>query len=219
LADIPQHVVQRGNDGEACFVDERDYLDYLGRLCAASSKHRVAVHAYVLMSNHVHLLATQRSAEGVARMMQAVGSAYVPTFNARHGRTGTLWDGRYFASLVGSDAYLWNCHRYIELNPVRAGIVSDPSEYRWSSFGRNALGRADPLVQPHPAYDALSVDPPAAYRGFFLHEMLPATVEAIRDRLRNQRAFGDERFLFHVDTVASRSSMNRARGRPRRAEK
>jgi len=145
LPDIPQHVVQRGHGKQLCFLSDADYLEYRRRLASASKRFEVSIHAYVLMTNHVHLLASSHSAHGVPKLMQSVGGGYVRSFNARHGRTGTLWDGRYFSSPVGSDAYFWNCHRYIELNPVRAGIVDVPGSYRWSSNSSNAPGGVDPV--------------------------------------------------------------------------
>ena len=215
LPNIPQHVVQRGNNRLSCFLSDDDHAEYLLRLKAASRKCGVAIHAYVLMSNHVHLLATPESGDGVGKMMQAVGSGYVRSFNCTHGRTGTLWEGRYFSSPVGTDGYLWNCHKYIELNPVRARIVSDAARYRWSSFARNALGRADDVVTPHPAYAALAkLDQHVAYRKFFEETLCDATAREIRERLRKERAFGSEAFLATIEGVAARSPRCRSRGRP-----
>jgi putative transposase len=214
LPGIPQHVVQRGNNRQACFLSEQDYLEYLLRLAGASEKHGVDVHAYVLMRNHIHILATPVRADGVGKMMQAVGSGYVRSFNAQYQRTGTLWDGRYFGSVVGSDAYLWNCHRYIEMNPVRAGIVDRPEDYRWSSFARNALGRADPVVAPHPAYGALGASPHLAYRALFDEPLPEGTILQIRERLLKERGYGAEDFLANVESLAARSPRCRAKGRP-----
>jgi putative transposase len=219
LANIPQHVVQRGNNGEVCFRDDEDFLEYLGRLAAASRKFDVAVHAYVLMTNHMHLLATPHSLDGVGKMMQAVGSAYVPIFNARHHRSGTLWDGRFYSSLVGSDAYFWNCHRYIELNPVRAGLVREPGAYRWSSFPHNAKGSQDPVITPHPAYHALGANAATAYLGMFGKALEDRTVLEIRETLRRELAFGSEAFLDDLEIRANRSCRPKARGRPKSASK
>jgi len=220
VAAIPQHVVQRGNDRQACFRQEDDYLEYLARLAGASRKHGVAIHAYVLMTNHVHLLATPETGDGMSRLMQAVGSGYVRSYNAKHARTGTLWEGRFFSSLVDGDDYLWQCHRYIELNPVRAGIASDPSRYRWSSFARNALGKPDRVVTPHPAYAGLAAcEPFRIYRGFFESTLSEATIVEIRDRWRKGRAFASEERLQHIEAVASRSPRSRGPGRPRSAAK
>jgi len=170
------------------------------------------------MTNHVHLLVSSESATGVAKLMQSVGGGYVRSFNARHGRTGTLWDGRYFSSPVGSDAYFWNCHRYIELNPVRAGIVEAPGEYMWSSYASNAHGNHDPVVTPHPQYLALAVtraDVAARYRDFFAIELEHAVVRQIRETLGNERAFGSEEFLDAIEATSCRSPRHRGRGRPK----
>jgi putative transposase len=220
LPDVPQHVVQRGNNGQPCFVDDDDRAEYLLRLAAGSAKFGVAIHAYVLMTNHVHLLATPREADGMARLMQAVGSGYVRSFNAKRSRTGTLWDGRYFSSPIGGDAYLWNCYRYIELNPVRAGIVAEPGGYRWSSHARNAYGRTDPVVAPHPNYVALaseSGDRLASYRSMFDGGLTQDTLAALRQSLWTERAFGGEEFMIAVESAADRSPRCRPRGRPRGA--
>jgi putative transposase len=208
VASLPLHVVQRGNNKQSCFMTDEDRREYLQRLAAASSRYAVAIHAYVLMTNHVHLLLTPASPEGAGKLMQSVGGGYVRSFNARHARTGTLWDGRYFSSLVGADAYLWNCHRYIELNPVRAGLVQRPGAYRWSSYAKNAFGAIDPVVTPHAAYHSLAESPERAcarYREMFDGELPDGTVAEIRERLTQQRAFGDEAFLHSVEPLCARS--------------
>jgi putative transposase len=151
-------------------------------------------------------------------MMQALGSGYVRSFNARHDRTGTLWEGRYFSSPVGSDNYLWNCHNYIELNPVRAKIVDHPGKYQWSSFAGNALGRPDPVLTPHPAYSALSSGSAPAHRAYQrMFERAPSDAEIleIRDRLKKERAYGSEEFLDAIEAVSARSPRYRGRGRPK----
>ena len=214
---IPQHVVQRGNSRQLCFLEEADYLEYLRRLTAAAKKHAVAVHAYVLMTNHVHLLATPQSAQGVGKLMQSLGAGFVRSFNARHGRSGTLWDGRYYSALVGSDGYFWNCHRYIELNPVRGGLVERPGEYRWSSYARNAHGKSDAVVTPHDSYFSLA--PPggnvqARYREMFADGLAQADVDEIREKLVHERAFGSEEFIAMIESASTRSPHHRRRGRP-----
>ena len=138
LPTIPCHVVSRGNNRDACFYADEDYLFYLECLGDACDKYAVALHAYVLMTNHVHLLLTPRDELGISRVMQSVGRRYVQYINYTYRRSGTLWEGRHKASLIDADRYLLACYRYIELNPVRANMVVDPADYRWSSYRVNA---------------------------------------------------------------------------------
>ena len=181
----------------ACFVDEADRERYLRTLLHTSERANCAIHAYVLMPNHAHLLVTAGDHRAPARMMQALGRTYVRYFNARHGRTGTLWEGRYHSSLIDSVRYFFQCSRYIETNPVRAGMVSEPAAYRWSSFRANADGAPDALVRRHPLYLALGRSGPerrAAYRALFDAPLPPVVLDAIR-RAGNrgkQLGFGDE---------------------------
>ncbi len=149
------HVIQRGNNRTACFADDDDRERYLKVLLRTSERARCAIHAYVLMSNHTHLLVTAIEPRAPSRMMQSLGRSYVRYFNERHGRTGTLWEGRYRSSVIDSELYFFQCSRYIESNPVRAGMVSEPAAYRWSSFRSNADGEPDALVRRHPVYLAL----------------------------------------------------------------
>ena len=166
----PLHVVQRGTNRCAIFTKDEDYFVFRDCFADACRRHDCLVHAYVLMTNHVHLLVTPRSEGAVTSVMQSVGRRYVRYFNDRYRRTGTLWQGRYRARLIDSDQYLFTCYRYIEMNPVRAGIVSSPHQYRWSSYGANALGQPDALVAPHEYLFALgdsSESRQAAYRALF----------------------------------------------------
>jgi putative transposase len=177
------HIIQRGNNRSACFSDDADRERYLAALRHASERARCAIHAYVLMSNHSHLLVTADEASSPSRMMQSLGGKYVRYFNKRYGRTGTLWEGRYRASLIDSDRYFLVCSRYIEMNPVRAGIAREPAEYRWSSFRSNADGEPDALVRPHPLYLSLgrwSAARRDAYRALFQAPLAWPTLDAIR---------------------------------------
>ena len=155
LPGIAWHVVRRGNDRQPCFADAADYLHYRQELGEAALKHGCHLHAYVLMTNHVHLLVTPHEAGATSRMMQAIGRRYVGAFNGRYRRTGTLWEGRFKSALVDSTDYLLTCYRYIELNPVRAGMVAALGDYRWSSHRRNAHGAHEPRITPHAAYLSL----------------------------------------------------------------
>ena len=177
------HIIQRGNNRCACFRDDEDRQHYLAVLRHASERAGCAIHAYVLMSNHSHLLVTAGEALSPARMMQWLGSKYVRYFNRRYGRTGTLWEGRYRSSQIDSERYFLLCSRYIEMNPVRAGMVSEPAEYRWSSFRRNAGGQLDALVHQHAVYLALGRWSSArcdAYRALFDTPIALPVLDAIR---------------------------------------
>src|SRR5210317_2260739 len=155
LPGIPQHIVQHGNNRAPCFFDEKDRWQYLEDLAESAEKYLCEIHAYVLMTNHVHLLVTPKGKFAVSQMMQALGRRYVYYVNHRYGRSGTLWEGRYRSSLVDSEAYLLACMRYIELNPVRAGMVTHPAEYQWSSYRINAQDEASELICPHTLYLAI----------------------------------------------------------------
>lgn len=217
LPGIPQHIVQRGNDRQACFADADDHLRYRQALAEAALRYDCALHAYVLMTNHVHLLTTPREPGGVSRMMQAIGRRYVGSFNARYRRTGTLWEGRFKSALVDSERYALACYRYIELNPVRAGIVTCPREYRWSSHARNAYGTHEPRITPHAAYLSLGTDDVTrldAYRRLFAG-MDAHDIDALRLHTQQQKPWGSERFRQQIEALAQRSVELRPRGRPR----
>ena len=214
---VPQHIVQRGNDRKPCFLVQGDYTHYLADLRESTTRYGVAVHAYVLMSNHVHLLATPEARGGISRMMQFLGRRYVSYINRRHQRTGTLWEGRYKSCLVDSDNYLWNCYRYIELNPVRAALVGRPEEYGWSSYHGNALRRIDPLLSPHPQYLALASDERGrreAYRGMFCNPLEHESLGEIRAYLQQQRAWGSEAFQAAAAARSGRCAHLRPPHRP-----
>ncbi len=219
IADVPQHVIQRGNNRQPIFFADTDYARYRDTLATAAKRHACEVHAYVLMPNHVHLLVTPRRPASVSKLMQSLGGRYVRYVNATHGRTGTLWEGRYRASLVDGERYLLACLRYIELNPVRAMIVSDPADYRWSSHRHHALGEADALITEHPLYDALGPTPEArraAYRALFEAAMDEGLVSSIRGALNQGRAVAGPLFLADMESRLQRSLAPAGRGRPRR---
>ncbi len=188
LPETPLHLIQRGNNRGACFVHRKDGLKYLELLDELRRECGVDIHAYVLMTNHVHLLATPRDdPEGISQMMKELGQRYVQYFNRRHERTGGLFEGRYRSCLVAEEPYLFACYRYIELNPVRAGMVKRPADYRWSSYHANALGARDPRVQPHGVYATLG-DTPARrqqrYRELFRGELSDALLDEPADPQR-----------------------------------
>ena len=154
----PMHIVQRGNNRLPCFHRNQDYVMYLNSLAEMSTKYEVDVHAFVLMTNHVHMLVTPTTSDGVSRMMQQVGRKYVQLFNKYNQRSGTLWEGRFRSTLIDSETYLFACYRYIELNPVRAHMVNVPDDYRWSSYRVNALGSKSTLIKPRQELLQLSKD-------------------------------------------------------------
>lgn len=219
LADIPQHVVQRGNDRQPCFFTKADYLRYLTNLREAALRYDCAIHAYVLMTNHVHLLLTPASVGAVSRMMQTLGRHYVAYINTTYRRTGTLWEGRYKSCLVESESHLLTCHRYIELNPVRAAMTTNPVHYRWSSHHGNAYGHADPILQPHPSYLALGTSDQArrtAYHALFQDALDAERIAEIRAYLQQQRALGTPRFHAAIEAQLGRCGTIRPAHRPRR---
>ncbi len=200
-AGVAQHLIQRGNNGQPCFGGREDFGAYAHWLREAAERHRVAIHAWVFMTNHVHLLATPFTDEGVSRMMQHLGRRYVRYFNHVHGRTGTLWEGRFKACVVQDSAYLMRCYRYIELNPVRARMVSDPADYRWSSYRVNALGIQSVLCTPHEIYRGLGqgAERLTAYRALFAAQVDDEPIAEIREATRRGHALGDERFVREME--------------------
>lgn len=217
LPGIAQHVVQRGNNRLPCFLDEGDRKRYLHMLREGLVKTGCQLHAYVLMDNHVHLLLTPPETGAISRLMQQLGRQYVSLFNARHGRTGTLWEGRYKACLVDSSAYVLHCSRYIELNPVRARMTADPIDYKWSSCRTNCGHDADPLVTPHPCYQSLAASArqrAEAYRSLLYRGLDDALIQEIRAYLQQQRALGRDSFRAMVEAQTRRFAGIRPAHRP-----
>jgi putative transposase len=196
VVDFPLHVVQRGINRSDCFFDDSDYLAYLGYLRKFAARFGCSVHAYCLMTNHVHLLLTPHSKESCGLLMKNLSQHYVQRTNYRLKRSGTLWEGRFHSSLVLSDAYALACYRYIETNPVRARMTTTASEYRWSSYHANGDGKVDTLVRPHRAYAALELDPARTVRAYaeLCAQPLPAeTVDEIRRAIKIGGAIGARR--------------------------
>jgi putative transposase len=218
----PQHVIQRGNNRQDIFRAQDDYHFYLEKLNAAARKHRCDVHAYVLMTNHVHLLVTPHIENSIGQMMQALGRYYVQYFNHNYKRTGTLWEGRYRATLIDSEHYLLTCMRYIELNPVRADHMADhPCEYPWSSYRYHALGQSNPLVTPHREYKRLGTtdaERQAAYRQLFRARIPQMTLEAIREATNKAWVLGSERFKRRIAKQLDRPVTSSGHGGDRRSE-
>jgi putative transposase len=210
-------VIQRGNNRQPCFFAEGDYRCYLDWLedCATATGCRV--HAYVLMTNHVHLLLTADRSDGVGAMMKTLGQRYVQYVNRAYRRSGTLWEGRYRSCLVQDEAYLLNCMRYIELNPVRASMVDHPGAYRWSSYRTNAQQEDSRLVSPHGVYLALGAHVQAraqAYRELFRHELDPGAVDQIRAATNGNFALGNRGFIAEIESALGRRATPGKPGRP-----
>ena len=219
VPDIPQHVIQRGVDSQAVFFESGDYELYLHSLGEAAARYDCQIHAYVLMTNHTHLLVTPGSERSVPLVMQAMGRSYVQTLNKKYNRTGTLWEGRYKASLVQDDRYLLTCQKYIELNPVRAGLVSAPGDYPYSSYAHNAHGDDDNVVSPHKIYDSLArtaKERQAAYLAFFRDSVSPELLATIRKTTNACLVLGNDRFKDQIEAMLGRSVRPGKSGRPTR---
>jgi putative transposase len=218
LPAVPLHIIQRGNNRAPCFSNTTDYLVYLTLLRQYAAATACHVHAYVLMTNHVHLLLSTGSRTGPSVLMRRLGQHYVQYFNRRHRRSGTLWEGRFRSCLVDSERYLLVCQRYIEMNPVRARMVETPDAYPWSSYRANALGADDPLVTPHLVYSGLGTheaERRAAYRHLFLDDISEQLLEEIRRAGNSSRPLGSASFVDEVANIVGRRPVRQLRGRPR----
>lgn len=217
LADQPHHVIQRGNNGQPVFVDREDREFFLTLLGENAARFAIAFHAYVLMDNHFHLLATPSTADGLPQWMQAIGRRYVRYFNDRHGRTGTLWEGRYRSTLIQTERYLLPCMAYIDLNPVRDGMVTEARDYPWSSHGHYAGLRQDRFLTPHPLYWALGNTPfarEAAYAELVRNGISGADLALLTDATLRGWAVGDGEFLQSLQKTTQRRVLRRRAGRP-----
>jgi putative transposase len=217
---IPWHIIQRGNNRSACFYADEDYQLYLEYLTEFSEKFGCAVHAYVLMTNHVHLLLTPEREESAALLMKHLGQRYVQYVNRTYRRSGTLWEGRFRSCLAQAEDYVLACYRYIELNPVRADMVRHPREYRWSSYRTNAEGRRNELIQPHEMYKRLGRSTEArheAYRGLFKAHMDDAMMDNIRAATNGNYVLGTTRFQEEIGQMLGRRVTKGRAGRPVKA--
>lgn len=217
LAGVPEHIIQRGNNRQLCFASDDDFAAYAHWLKEYADKFQVQVHAWVFMTNHVHLLCSAKDSVGISLMMQSLGRQYARYFNRRYQRSGTLWEGRFKSCLVQEERYLLAVYRYIEMNPVRAGMVASPADYSWSSYACNALGKASELCQPHPCYLALAsnaAERQHAYRGLF-SQVDDALLDDIRNATKSGMALGNERFKQEVANLTGRRQQLEKRGRPK----
>ncbi len=211
----PQHVIIRGNNRDPIFIADEDYRFYLEKLHDAAKAHGCDIHAYVLMTNHVHLLVTPQTENGIAKLIQQLGRYYVQYFNRSYRRSGTLWEGRYKASLIDSDVYALICHRYIELNPVRAGMVAHAVDYPWSSYRCHALGIDNPVLTPHALYQSLGDSAEvrqAAYRALFETALDEKTLDELRTAVNKAWVLGDSQFKLRIANQLDRRLKPLARG-------
>jgi len=215
---LPYHVVQRGNNREPCFIEPENYQFYLELWRTVSPRYGVAVHAYCLMTNHIHFLATPDSKTSLSNTMKVVGSRYAQYINLKYKRTGTLWEGRHRSSLVQTDRYLLTCMRYIELNPVRAGMVDRPEEYKWSSYGINAWGD-EGWLKPNAEYltlNANGVDRYSTYRDLFKNHLSGEDLDLIRKAAHYCQPVGNDRFRREIEEKYGVKLGQLNRGRPRK---
>ena len=219
---MPHHVIQRGNNRQPIFVDRADHEKLLGLLADNAARFGIALHAYVLMDNHFHLLATPTTETGLPQGMQAVGRRYVRYFNDRHGRSGTLWEGRYRSTLIQTDRYFLACMAYIDLNPVRAGMVADARDFPWSSHGHYAGLRSDRIITPHALYWSLGNTPfarEAAYSDLVRAGVAQADVQLLTESTLRGWAAGDADFVQALQASTDRRLVKGRPGRRPRAEK
>jgi putative transposase len=217
LPGIPWHIIQRGNNRSVCFHAEEDYHFYLHYLKEFADKFGCAVHAYVLMTNHVHLLLTPQRADSAGLLMKHLGQRYVQYVNRTYKRTGTLWEGRFRSCLTQTEDYVLACYRYIELNPVRAGMVIKPQDYRWSSYHANGLGKPNVIIAAHDEYTRLGLtdaDRRDAYRALFRAHVDAALTDEIRDATNGNFALGGKRFQAQVAKALGRRVTRGIAGRP-----
>ena len=217
----PLHVIQRGNNRQATFYAEENYQKYLETLNEAAKANNCLIHAYVLMTNHMHLLVTPLQQNSLSLTMQAVGRKYVRYINGVYRRTGTLWEGRYKSAIIDSERYLLTCSRYIELNPVRANMVSGPGEYRWSSYRANALGHNNIFLTPHRCYLELGVsekERQEAYSSLFRSRIDENAISLIRDGTQQGTVIGGSQFQEEIQIMLERRIMKHKHGGDRKNE-
>ena len=219
LPDVPVHAIVRGNDRKVIFAEDADKGFYLDIAKEASSALNVSIHAYVLMDNHVHWLISCSVPENLSRFMQYLGRKYVPYFNHKYNKTGTLWEGRFKSSLIDTEDYLLRCYQYIELNPVRAGMVNVPEAYLWSSYRANALAEVNPLITRHGVYEQLGVSvklQAEAYRLSFSESLDIVVMDDIRNAVQTGTPLGKPCFKCEIEALLGVSVGYNQRGRPKK---
>ena len=221
-AGVPLHIIQRGNNRQPCFFADEDFQFYLDSLKDYSRSAGCSIHAYVLMTNHVHLLLTPTQSESASYLMKRLGQRYVQYVNRTYKRSGTLWEGRFRSSIVDQQAYLFTCQRYIEMNPVRANMVEHPGEYLWSSYQVNGQGKISDLVTPHDLYLDLGrneTERHTAYRELFRQELEPGEIDKIRKATNGNFALGSRKFTEEISETLGRRVVPGKAGRPRKIKK
>jgi putative transposase len=214
----PQHIIQSGLDGQDILIDGEDYEFYWEGLRSSAEANRLKIHAYVLMPDHVNLLASPANENSVSRTLQSLGRKYVQYYNAKYQGSGTLWEGRYRATVLDSKEYLLTCSRYIELDPVRAGMVKHPREYDWGSYGYNAMGLEDPLITEHRLYSQLASSQQQSYqvyRSLFKKRISADELETIREATDKGWALGNSKFAKKIEKLGGRRATQLPKGRPR----
>ncbi len=222
IANVAWHIIQRGNNRSACFLAKEDYLFYLQQLAEQSVEHGCAIHAYCLMTNHVHILLTPEEAIGPSLMMKHLGQRFVQYINRKYLRSGTLWEGRFKSCLAQDERYALHCYRYIELNPVRASMAKHPGDYRWSSFSHNGEGVENALITPHRNYLSLGnnvLDRQIAYRSMVESGVSEELVKSIRSATKGNFVLGDEHFSREMESALNRRVLRGQPGRPGGAKK
>jgi putative transposase len=217
LAGIPWHIIQRGNNRSACFYHEQDYLFYLEQLELLAETFGCQVHAYCLMTNHVHLLITPAEKDSASLMMKNLGQRYVQFINRTYQRTGTLWEGRFRSCITQEEKYVLSCYRYIELNPVRAAMAGHPQDYQWSSYSFNGSGQPNSLISPHSLYLNLAVDSKErllVYKELFKNALSEREVNAIRSATNGNFVLGSDRFQREIESALGRRTSPGKPGRP-----
>ncbi|MFN5993658.1 MAG: transposase [Betaproteobacteria bacterium] len=217
LPGIPWHIIQRSNNRAVCFQAEEDYQCYLYYLKEFAEKFGCAIHAYVLMTNHVHLLLTPAEADSAGLMMKHLGQRYVQHVNRTYKRSGTCWEGRFRSCLTQTEDYVLACYRYIELNPVRAGIVSKPNDCRWSRYHANGHGKVNTIITPHEQYTRLAqsdANRRQAYRALLRTHIDEALTQEIRDATNGNFALGGKKFQAQIAKAVGRRVTRGVAGRP-----
>jgi putative transposase len=220
VPNVPVHVIQRGNNRHACFYQTKDYAVYLKKLKESAKRFTVKVHCFVLMTNHVHLLLTANDYTGISNVMQSLGSYYVRYINTTYQRTGTLWEGRFKSSLADSEEYLLNLYRYIEMNPVRAGMVRHPRDYPWSSYHTNGGDKQISLITPHPLF--LSLGDTERQRKKYYNDLLLSPlsdnmVQQISTTTNKSRVLGSAKFIAQISQKLERRVGHMQHGGDRRS--